>query len=105
MDLGVADDGERAGNEQAAEIAVASFADTAEPVLAPARVLLRHEADPGREITSRSEGSRIGNGRDQSGGQCRTDTRYIVEPPARLAGSVPGHDQTIELQNLSLQRL
>src|SRR5580658_462010 len=29
----------------------------------------------------------------------------IVEPPACLTGSVPGHNQTIELQNLSLQRL
>jgi hypothetical protein len=50
MDLGIADDGERAGHEQAAQIAVTLFADTAEPVLAPARVLLGHDADPGREI-------------------------------------------------------
>ena len=35
MDLGVTDDGERAGHEQAAQIAVTLFADTAEPVLAP----------------------------------------------------------------------
>jgi hypothetical protein len=52
MDLGVADDGERAGNKQAAQIAVTPFADTAEPVLTSARVLLRYDADPGREITS-----------------------------------------------------
>src|SRR5262249_18185974 len=50
MDLGIADDGERAGNEQAPEIAISLLADTAEPVLAPARVLLRHEPDPGREL-------------------------------------------------------
>src|SRR5664279_986513 len=43
MDLGIADDGERAGDEQAAQIAVTLLADTAEPVLAPARMLLRHE--------------------------------------------------------------
>src|SRR5713226_2153065 len=35
VDLGVADDGECAGHEQAAEIAVALFADAAEPVLCP----------------------------------------------------------------------
>src|SRR5664279_2068708 len=35
MDLGIADDGERAGDEQAAQIAVTLLADTAEPVLAP----------------------------------------------------------------------
>ena len=43
IDFGVADDGERTGDEQAAQIAIASFADTAEPVLAAARVLPRHE--------------------------------------------------------------
>src|SRR5262249_2408124 len=47
VDLGMANDGQRARREQAAQIAIALFADTAELVLAPARVLLRHEADPG----------------------------------------------------------
>ena len=41
VDLGIADDGECTGHEQAAQIAVTLFADAAEPVLAPARVLLR----------------------------------------------------------------
>jgi hypothetical protein len=36
----------------AAQIAIALLADTAEPVLAPLRVLLRHEPDPGREVPS-----------------------------------------------------
>src|SRR6202162_2910413 len=40
MDLGIADDGERASDEQAAQVAVTSFTDTAEPVLTPAPVLL-----------------------------------------------------------------
>src|SRR5215472_3034846 len=52
MDLGIADHGERAGREQAAQIAIALFANTAELVLAPARVLLRHEPNPGREVPS-----------------------------------------------------
>src|SRR5262245_48876734 len=47
MDLGIANDGERTSGEQAAQIAIALFADTAELVLAPARVLLRHKPDPG----------------------------------------------------------
>ena len=34
-DLGIADDGECTGHEQAAQIAVTLFADAAEPVLAP----------------------------------------------------------------------
>jgi hypothetical protein len=47
MELGITDDGERAGGEQAAQITIALFADAAESFLAPARVLLRHEPDPG----------------------------------------------------------
>jgi hypothetical protein len=35
MDLGIADDGERTRGEQAAQIAITLFADTAELVLAP----------------------------------------------------------------------
>ena len=50
MDLGIADHGQRAGREQAAQVAITLFADTAEPISAPARMLLRHEPDPGREI-------------------------------------------------------
>src|SRR3954451_19136148 len=52
VDLGIADDGECTGHEQAAQIAVTLFADAAEPVLAPARVLLWNEPDPGREVAS-----------------------------------------------------
>src|SRR6185503_12753984 len=52
VDLGVADDGECTGHEQAAQIAVTLLADTAESVLAPARVLLRNEPDPSREVSS-----------------------------------------------------
>jgi hypothetical protein len=41
MDLGTADHCQRASGEQAAQIAIASFADIAELVPASARVLLR----------------------------------------------------------------
>ena len=36
MDLGIADDGECSGHEQAAQIAIALFTDAAEPLLATA---------------------------------------------------------------------
>jgi len=55
MDLGVADDGERAGNEQAAQIAVASFADAAEPVLTSAPVLLLNATECVRLATTRGK--------------------------------------------------
>ena len=50
MDFGVADHRQRSGREQAAQIAIASFADIAELVLATARVLLWDQPDPGREV-------------------------------------------------------
>src|SRR5450759_5084793 len=51
VNLGVADDSECSRHEQAAQIAIPPFADAAEPVLAPARVLLRNQPNPGREVT------------------------------------------------------
>src|ERR1700757_915838 len=52
VDFGIADHRQRAGCEQTAQVAIALLADTAELVLAPARALLRHEPDPGREVSS-----------------------------------------------------
>src|SRR5262245_13460613 len=103
MELGIADHGQRAGREQAPQISVASFTDVAELFLATARVLLGHEADPSREVSPRSEGPRITDAGNQSRGQCRADARDLIEPLARLIGSVPGIDQAIELQDLGLQ--
>ena len=40
VDLGIADDAEGAGHEQAAQVAVTLFADTAELLSTAARVLL-----------------------------------------------------------------
>src|SRR5262245_54432471 len=85
------------------EVPISLFADTAELVLAPARVLLRHKADPGRKIPPRSEGLWISDAGDQSGGERGTDAGNLIQPLARLTGSVPGHDQAIELQYLGLE--
>src|SRR6266481_399589 len=97
MDLGVADNGERTGHEQAAQIAVTLLADPAKPVLAPTGVLLRNEPNPGREIPPRSEGLWVGNGSGQSSGQYRANARTIIQPQAHLTGSVPGSDHAVEL--------
>src|SRR5262245_40891938 len=85
MDPGIADHGERASREQAAQIAIALLADAAKPVLAAARVLLRHEPDPGREVPPRSEGPGIGNTGDQRCCQRRTDAGDRIQPLARRA--------------------
>src|ERR1044072_2701882 len=49
-DLGIADDGERAGREQAAQITITSLTDVAKPILTAARVLLWDESNPCREV-------------------------------------------------------
>src|SRR5262249_31076444 len=99
MDLGIADDSERASGEQ---IAIALFADTAELVLAPARVLLWYKADPGRKIPSASEGLWISDTGDQSGGERGTNAGNLIQPLARLVGSVPGDNLTVKVENLHL---
>src|ERR1700722_19890886 len=68
VDLGIANDSECAGHEQAAQIAIPLFADTAEPIPTPARVLFGNQPDPGREVATRSEGFRIGDARDKGSG-------------------------------------
>src|SRR6267378_3564801 len=66
-------------------------------------MLLRNEPNPGREVTSRSEGPGVSNTRYQSGCQHRTDPGNVMKALARLVGPVPGHDQPIELQDLLLE--
>jgi hypothetical protein len=78
MDLGIADDGQRACREQAAQIAIALFADAAELTLAPARVLLRHQPNRGGKIPSRSESLRISDAGDQSGGERGTNAGNLI---------------------------
>ena len=51
MDLGIADHGERTGREQTAQIAIASFADTAKPVLGDTSALaLNSDIRPSKAI-------------------------------------------------------
>src|SRR5262249_19521899 len=103
MDLRIADHGKRARREQAAQIAVALFADAAELVFAPARVLLWNKPNPRREVTPRSECFGIGNARDQSRGQRRTDPRGRIEPLCRFICPMPSHDAAVEGQYLGFQ--
>src|SRR3982074_516953 len=66
-------------------------------------MLLRNEPNPGREVTSRSEGPGVSNTRNQSGRQHRADPGNVMKALARLIGPMPSHDLPIELQNLLLQ--
>src|SRR5262245_66647134 len=66
-------------------------------------MLLRHQANPGGEVTARSESPWVSDIRHQSGCQQWTDTGNVVKPPARFIRPVPGHDHSIEFQNLLLE--
>ena len=50
IDLGVTDDGERAGHEQAARMTVTLFADTPSLLALPPLGASRHQPNPGREV-------------------------------------------------------
>jgi len=66
-------------------------------------MLLRHQPNPGGKIPSRSESLRISDAGDQSGGERGTNAGNLIEPPARLIGSVPGHDLAVKVENLHLK--
>src|SRR5215212_1115353 len=103
MEFGMPDYCKCAGHKQPAQIAIALFADAAEPLTPAARMLLGHQSNPGREVASRSEAFRIPHARDERGSEQRTDTRNTVQALAHLIGAVPGQDHPIKLQDLLLE--
>src|SRR5262249_28197687 len=103
IDLGIANDSKRACREQATQITVTLLADAAEPVLASPRMLLRHQANPARELSPGPKHFRIGNADNQRRCQPMTNAGDRVEPLASLVGSMPGRDHAVELQELCFQ--
>ena len=78
MDLGVTNDRQRTGGEQAAQITIAPLGDVTELFLATAGVLFGHQSNPGRKVPSRSEGFRVGNAGNERGRQYRPDAWYLI---------------------------
>src|SRR5215813_12171195 len=103
IDLGIANDSKRACREQATQIAVTLLTDPAEALPASTRMLLRHESNPGREVSPCAKHFRIGNAGNQRRGQHMTNAGNRIEPLARLVGSMPGRDHAVELQELCFQ--
>src|SRR5258705_10137639 len=95
MFLGIADDGHCAGVEQPPQVSLALLGDAAKPILAAGRVLLRHQPDPGGEIASRPERLPVADLGNQGGGDDRA-ARNLLQPPARLAGAMPGQDALLD---------
>jgi len=96
---------QRARREEAAQIAIALFADTAELVLAPARVLLRNEPNPGRKIPPRPESLRISDAGDQSGGAARRmGGQPALSPFRRNSGKTGGWGRASKIFGLAQRR-
>src|ERR1035441_5335150 len=85
----------RAGSDHqnASQIAIASFRDRPELLFAAGRILARHQPDPGREVTPRSENLRIRDGRRDRGGSDKTNSGDALEP-------LRSEEHTSELQSL-----
>jgi len=103
MKSGLAHDGCRSDNKQAPEIAVSLFGYAAEFFLAPCRMLSRNEADPGCEIATGFERTRIGDGRGDRRRTDHADAGNAFEAPANIARVVLGSDRAIELTDLLAQ--
>jgi hypothetical protein len=71
------------------DIAVSSLADAPQSFLAAARPLLRHEAKPGRELSTGFELLGISNGRDDRAGRNRSKARDTLQAAACLVGPMP----------------
>ena len=84
---------------------VAALADPAQPRLAAARVLARHQPQPGRELAPAAEGGRVGDGRRQGAGGHRPDPGDGRQPPAGRAGAVPGQQLPAECRQPRRQLL
>ena len=77
VDLGIANDSERAGHEQAAQIAIPRLLILPSLSRPPLECCFGNQPDPGREVATRSEGFRIGDARDKGSRQQRTDAGDI----------------------------
>ena len=89
MDFCVSDHRQCTSEEERAQVSIALLCDIAKLLPTAARMLLRHQSDPGREVAPGSKHLGIGDAGDQRGCQCRTDPRQIVQPPAGLARAMP----------------
>jgi hypothetical protein len=61
------------GHQNLAQVGVATLADTQKTGLASGRELPRHNPEPGRELTTLTEGGAVADGGDDSGGDDRSD--------------------------------
>lgn len=87
--------GASAMDQQRTYVAVAAFADAEQPGSAAARSLLRHEAQPSRELAAILEAGPVTDSGDQCRRRYRANAFDLAEALARLAIAEDLPDSTI----------
>src|SRR5262245_2785574 len=80
----ISNDGHSASNQQPSQVAIALLGDTAEPLLAAGRMLVRTQPDPGGNVASCSALLPVANLVNQRGGHNRANAWDLLQPPAFL---------------------
>ncbi len=96
---------ESPNHQDHSQITVTRLGDVPEALLAARRVLPWHQAYPGRQITARFEGMRIGARGSQSGCNQGTDTGNVIKALTDFAHSMPGKNAAIRIEDLMLHHL
>ena len=98
-------DSVRTYDKDAPQVAIPLLGDVTELLLASRRVLSRHQADPGRKITSRSECLRVRHGRVDRGGANDANAGDRLEPPAPIVRLMLDDDPLLERADQGLAGL
>src|SRR5271154_2392232 len=91
------DVGRGARHQGGAQALVAGAGDAAVSHLAGGRMVLRGEAEPGREPATGSKGSRGADLDGHRAGNDRADRRHLDQAPAQLVGALEGLQLLVEL--------
>src|SRR5262245_55322928 len=86
------------------KVAVSLLGDRSELLLAPGRILPRHQSDPGRKIASRPEDGRVRHRRHDRSRPDNPDAGDRLNPLARLARAMLHLDPLFDRSDDTLQR-
>ena len=103
--LGGVDHRARPVNQQRAQVGVATLAHAQQRGLAAARMLARHQAQPGRHLAPAGEVLCVAYAGHQRAGRDRADPRDLLELSAGLVLGVPGLDLEFHLADLQVEHL
>ena len=101
---GVSNNGCCTDDEQPSEMAISLLGDTAEPLLAPRRVLPRHKSDPCCKIPTGFEVSRVCDSGSDGRGPGYAYPGHGLEAAAYIIGTMMGVDGAIQSPDLQFQR-